>query len=214
MWHNEQKYDALVDATVVALRPWPIPETDVTPALKALIGIESGFDATAHRGEPQLGDASVGLMQVLLSTARGLGYTGVMGDPEGLTGLFWPDTNVWFGARLFRTLLGNTRGDLRAAASAYNGGYRPALGFGGLRTASTPVVCLQWKASAPPTGRTIAQDCAVTGDTTPGHFSNQRYVDRWQAAYDYFFHSAAGNPPLTPPKMPPPTPPSPTPAGA
>lgn len=195
MWHNEAKYDALVTATVEALRPWPVAdETQVAPALKSLIGIESAFDSAAHRGEPQIGDASVGLMQILLSTAKGLGYPGVMGTPEAQDGLFWPDTNVWYGASLFKRLLSQTHGDFRAAVSAYNGGYRPALGFGALRTSATPVVCLQWKATAPATGRTVAADCAVQGDTTPGHFSNQHYVDRWQQAFDYFFRRAPGSP--------------------
>jgi hypothetical protein len=95
---------------------------------------------------------------------------------------------------------------LDAAWSAYNGGYRPTLGFGARRTAGAPRVCLRWKANAPATGRTIARDCELVGDTEPGKFSNQtRYVDVVRNYYAYFFGLA----PLTGP-TPPPTSPAPT----
>lgn len=59
----------------------------------AIIEIESSFRADAYRAEPQIGDASYGLMQVLYSTARDRGY---QGPPEGL---FDPATNIRIGMR-------------------------------------------------------------------------------------------------------------------
>lgn len=57
----------------------------------AVIQIESSFDAMAYRAEPQISDASRGLMQVLLMVARDRGYHG---EPEGL---FDPETNIRVG---------------------------------------------------------------------------------------------------------------------
>lgn len=59
----------------------------------AVVEIESGFDPTAYRSEPQLGDASRGLMQLLLSTALDRGFQGA---PEAL---FDPETNIRLGMR-------------------------------------------------------------------------------------------------------------------
>lgn len=57
----------------------------------AVIEIESAFDPGAYRAEPSLGDASRGLMQILLSTARDRGY----GGPAD--GLFDPEVNLRVG---------------------------------------------------------------------------------------------------------------------
>lgn len=64
------------------------------PALiKAVIAAESAWVPTAVRQEPQIGDASYGLMQVLLGTARDLA--------PGLTPfeLLVPETNVRIGSQ-------------------------------------------------------------------------------------------------------------------
>ena len=63
---------------------------DVADVL-AVIQIESSFRANAYRAEPQIGDASYGLMQILSSTAADRGYDG---PPEGL---FDPETNLRYG---------------------------------------------------------------------------------------------------------------------
>lgn len=57
----------------------------------AVIEVESARDPQAFRFEAHINDASRGLMQVLLSTARDRGYAG---EPEGL---FDPLTNVRIG---------------------------------------------------------------------------------------------------------------------
>jgi soluble lytic murein transglycosylase-like protein len=82
-----------------------------------LVALESGFQPGAIRQEPQIQDASYGLTQILLGTARGLGYTG---DAQGL---FDPETNVQYGLLYLRQML-DRFGDLSLALSAYNGGYR------------------------------------------------------------------------------------------
>lgn len=190
-WTRERDFDLLVKAGVQSFA-WPFPEAQALAAVKALIGTESAFKPEATRGEPQIGDASIGLMQLLVSTARDLGYPGLAGDKATLSGLYTPSTNIYLGAKLLHRLLGQTRGDLDAAVSAYNGGYRPTYGFGAPRTPGTPTVCLRWKATAPRAGRTIERDCAELGSTQAGTFSNQRYVDRFRSNYAYFFE--AGRP--------------------
>lgn len=57
----------------------------------AVIEVESSFNPSAYRFEPRLNDASIGLMQVLFSTAKDRGYTG------GPAGLFDPLTNIRIG---------------------------------------------------------------------------------------------------------------------
>jgi len=57
----------------------------------ALIEIESNFRPRALRWEPHLGEASMGLTQILLSTARDRGFTGTPAE------LFDPERNIAFG---------------------------------------------------------------------------------------------------------------------
>jgi soluble lytic murein transglycosylase-like protein len=84
--------------------------------VKGLIGQESGFDPKA------IGDdgTSYGLMQVQEATARGVGVTGNLLDPAN---------NVRAGT-IFLAQQIKRAGSVAAGLSAYNGGYRPALGFG------------------------------------------------------------------------------------
>jgi hypothetical protein len=90
------------------------------PALvAAVVEQESDFDPLAYREEPHLGDASRGLMQLLYSTARGLGYNG---PPDGL---FDIETNLQLGSSFLRHLL-HRYGDQRSALAAYNAG-EPAV---------------------------------------------------------------------------------------
>jgi soluble lytic murein transglycosylase-like protein len=129
--------------------------------IRAIIIVESGGNPLAIRQEPG-GEASRGLMQLLLSTARSLGYNG---PPDGL---FDPALNVKLGTaylwRLYQRL-----GDWQAVISAYNGGIRPELGFGA-RVTRRVTVCLARDAK---TGRCIRARTAL-----PGEFGNQPYVDK------------------------------------
>jgi soluble lytic murein transglycosylase-like protein len=62
------------------------------PALvMGVMQAESSFNPRAYRAEPQINDASYGLMQVLYSTAKDRGFSGA---PEGL---YDPATNIALG---------------------------------------------------------------------------------------------------------------------
>lgn len=84
--------------------------------INAVIAQESSGDPNAYRAEPQIGDASYGLMQVLYKTAKGLGY---MGLPNGL---YDPDTNIQLGTKLIGEIRRNVGDDAEAMYSAYNSG--------------------------------------------------------------------------------------------
>lgn len=89
----------------------------VPPAwIEAVILTESSGNPEAHRAEPQINDASYGLMQLLYATARGLGFTG---QPEEL---YDPDTNIHFGTKLLADLKRRYGTDVRRIYSAYNSG--------------------------------------------------------------------------------------------
>ncbi len=181
-WMRENDFDPLVKAASDSFGG-RVP----IPLIKAIVAAESGFVPAKVRGEPQIGDASIGLMQVLYSTAQRLGFPGPIGEAAMLTGLFRPDANLYIGTKYLDQLLTQTGSDVEAAISAYNGGYRPHLGFGRRRTAATPRVCIRWKPTAPQVGRTIARDCAEIGSSVIGEFSNHKYVTRVKSYLDYFF---------------------------
>lgn len=88
--------------------------------IRAVIATESNWDPNAFRAEPAINDASRGLMQVLLKTARGLGYTGAA------DGLFDPATSIDLGSKLLGDLRRRYGDDARRIYSAYNSG-RPDL---------------------------------------------------------------------------------------
>lgn len=119
----------------------PIVETaasawDVDAALiKAIIGAESEFNPNAYRAEPQIGDASYGLMQLLYETAKSLGYTGSTG------GLFDPTTNIRLGTRYLADLTkqASARGyGVDSAISAYNAGFSTVRPGDGKRVTNEP----------------------------------------------------------------------------
>jgi len=118
-WSAQDAYAADIDAAAASAG---IP-LDVA---YGLIAHESGFNANA------IGDngRSYGLVQIQLATARGLGYTG-----DG-PGLLVPAVNVSLGFRYLRGQL-DRAGTIAAALSAYNGGYRPSLGYGAPRADGT-----------------------------------------------------------------------------
>src|SRR5436190_17055569 len=90
------------------------------PWIRAVIDVESGWNATAYRFEAKINDASYGLMQLLYRTAQGLGFTG---QPEDL---YDPAVNIDLGARLLGQLRARYGDDFRRVYSAYNSG-RPDL---------------------------------------------------------------------------------------
>jgi len=171
-WTNEATWNDAVRGA--SLRYGVEPEL-----IKAIIGQESAFRPTAYRAESAIGDASIGLMQILYGTARGEGYTGPVGSASALTGLYDPATNVMFGTSYLARQLGRT-GNIEAAISSYNGGYRPEIGFG--QQAIKPVtICLMRDASG---------KCIRTRNVAVGEFANQPYVNAVMANYSYFRNQA------------------------
>lgn len=104
--------DTTTDVIARNAAAWSVPESWI----RAIIQTESGGDAYAYRAEPQISDASYGLMQLLYSTARGLGYSG---QPDGL---YDPETNVYYGTKLLSQLRGKYGADPSRVYSAYNSG--------------------------------------------------------------------------------------------
>lgn len=87
----------------------------VDPALiKAVVSAESAWNPNAIRQEPAINDASYGLMQILLGTARGM-LPAVTADE-----LFQPSTNVDLGTQYLARQL--SRFGYPGALAAYNGG--------------------------------------------------------------------------------------------
>lgn len=85
-----------------------------------LVAWESKFNPRAFLMDRNGG--SVGLCQISLPTARGLGYSGAMGSASDLSGLFAPDVNVQYGLLDLRNQLDRYNGDWTEALSAYNAG--------------------------------------------------------------------------------------------
>jgi soluble lytic murein transglycosylase-like protein len=86
------------------------------------------FNARSYRREPN-GLESFGLMQILVTTARDLGFTGAPLD------LFDPYTGVLWGTRYLAKQLKRYGGDLTKAVAAYNAGTARPDGKGGYVTA-------------------------------------------------------------------------------
>jgi hypothetical protein len=164
-FRNQDKFD-----TEIAAAHRYVPAVPVV-VIKAVIATESAFDPGAYLAE--VGDTgSTGLMQVLPSTARNLGFRGTTEQ------LFVPSINILYGTKLLNQL--STRlgaSDWERVYSAYNGGIRPLLGFG-TRVAKPTTVCLR---RDPDTGR-----CVNTFTAQVGEFGNQPNVDRFARQLAYF----------------------------
>ncbi len=85
--------------------------------LKAVCFTESSGRKDVSRWEANIGEYSIGLMGILLSTARAEGFRGT--QPE----LFEPKTNLFYGAKYLKFWLNKTGNNLSLTASSYNGGY-------------------------------------------------------------------------------------------
>lgn len=94
---------------------------NLPPALvRAIVWQESRWNPSATGGL-----AEVGLMQLLPTTARGLGFEGSFGDRHRLTGLYDPRTNLDYGTRYLKWAYdyANQFGwGIDSAISIYNGG--------------------------------------------------------------------------------------------
>jgi hypothetical protein len=157
-------------ANFTAARAYASPATAAATAAGVPVGLLNGlvdhetggtWNPRSIRQEPQIQDASRGLGQILLRTAQGLGYTGTA------EGLFDPATNLRYTA-LYLADCYRRAGTWPGAVSAYNGGYRPTLGFGSVLVTGRRVV--------------LAYSQTQTGvpirwyDAAAGQFANQEYV--------------------------------------
>lgn len=86
--------------------------------IKAECFRESSGREDASRWEGNVGEYSIGLMQILLSTAKSLGFQGTKDQ------LFDPKTNIFYGAQYLKFWMDKTNNDLALSSSCYNGGYR------------------------------------------------------------------------------------------
>lgn len=91
-------------------------------SILAFIEIESSFDPTARRYEPALDESSYGLMQLLASTARGMGWKS---DKENL---FDPRVNIKYGVKYLEWIDGylakrlGAKPTIQQLVEAYNEG--------------------------------------------------------------------------------------------
>jgi Transglycosylase SLT domain len=162
-WSKENAFDGAVNA---AASRFNVPSA----LIKAFIGAESSFDPNAFRPEVAINDASIGLMQILYGTARGEGYTGQM------SGLYDPATNIYYGTSYLAEQLGRAGGNVASAISAYNGGWRPDIGFGAPATRALRI-CLRKDTSG---------NCVEWRNVPVGEYSNQPYVNKVLGFYNYF----------------------------
>jgi soluble lytic murein transglycosylase-like protein len=96
-----------------ALSQYPaVPESWI----RAVIGTETSYNDAPVTWEPKANEYAYGPMQVLLSTAAGLGFNLT---PDQLQD---PETNILVGTALINSLLPAAGGDFKAMYSAYNSG--------------------------------------------------------------------------------------------
>lgn len=150
-FRDEAKYNHLIRAAALLHH---VPE----PLIKAVIGAESGFDPKARRDEPTVNDVSRGLMQLLETTARALGYAG------SVEGLFSPLVNINTGTQLLS----------RNYRHAQNG--KPDAPAAELWEIAISAYNAGWSQQRPYDAKRL----------TSGKFVNQKYVDRVLRFVQYF----------------------------
>lgn len=86
--------------------------------IKAFIQTESSWNPNAVRQEPQINDASIGLMQILLKTAQWLTNNPNLASAD----LYNAGTNIDIGTKYIAKQLSRYSGDIPKAIAAYNAG--------------------------------------------------------------------------------------------
>lgn len=95
--------------------------------IRAHIQVESGWNILAKRYEPALNDASIGLMQLLLNTARWITGNQALTEQD----LYKPEINIDAGAHYLSYLYGKFNGNAKDVISAYNAGHPLVAQAGG-----------------------------------------------------------------------------------
>lgn len=103
--------DSLIDA--MALK-YNVPSA----LIKATIKVESNWNVSASRFEAHKADASWGLMQVMLATAKET----LSNSNLSITQLMNPDTNIEAGTKYIAKQLARYNGNIMDAIAAYNAG--------------------------------------------------------------------------------------------
>ena len=123
---DTKKYDQILEQVNKALAKKIVllpPEIDFMSLQKAHIKQESGFDANAVTPEPNVNDYSIGLMQLRIDTARGVGnFPDTVSDEEIQTKLLDPAFNATLGSKYILYQLKRYNYDLKKAIAAYNAG--------------------------------------------------------------------------------------------
>lgn len=104
-------YDAIIKTASLA---YNVPE----PLIFAFIKTESNFNPNAYRYESRLDDASIGLMQVLLKTARSVSGNKNLTQEQ----LFDPENNIPIGTQYIAKQSSRYNGNINDIAAAYNAG--------------------------------------------------------------------------------------------
>lgn len=179
---NETAYENEIAA---ARRTYPSVPASV---IKAVIAAESSFRPDAYLEEAG-GDGSIGLMQLRLSTAKGVGYYGTKAN------LFLSAVNIYYGTALLADLAHRlnvgTTGDWPAVFSAYNGGIRTSLAFGSRATEAQVAAGLSVCLRRDP----VTKRCVSAFRPKAGQFGNQGHVDRVLGHLRYFGGGTADQPP-------------------
>lgn len=109
LFNKELQYLPLVEQ---AASKYGVPPSLILGHIKQ----ESAFNPMARLDEPALGDASWGMMQLLLRTAQGL-------DPAATASkLLDPAYNIDLGTKYIAQNMARYPGDIQAAIAAYNAG--------------------------------------------------------------------------------------------
>jgi hypothetical protein len=176
--------------------------------IKAVIAQESGYNPAAYRAEPQIGDASRGLMQVLYKTAV---WLGLRGDPDAL---FDPATCIEYGSKYLgyqwrRYSSSSTR--LDDTIASYNAGtakrdsagaYTNAAYVAGVRQYLDAYHAIQDVPPAPPPEAPPVVEAATPQETTASETTlTSWFGDLWAGIV-----GAGSAEPPTPPALVPDTP--------
>lgn len=111
----EKKYLPLIQKYRTIISSVSDPTVNVEALVLAHMKQESNFNPKAYRGEPAINDASRGLLQILLSTARQ--FENVTADD-----LYDPETNIRIAMKYMALNISDYPGNLDDAIAAYNSG--------------------------------------------------------------------------------------------
>jgi len=90
--------------------------------IKAIIQTESSFDPKAIRPEPRISDSSIGLMQILIKTAKQVAPFTELSNDQIKLALFHPYLNIVIGTKYFAGQFERYNSNYEKTIAAYNAG--------------------------------------------------------------------------------------------